>query len=357
VDSKKVLIIGPLAPPFGGVSIHILRLTELLNSHFDFDFVDESRIKKKEYFNLRSLNLLKYFDKIKNADLLYINSGKTSLRIFHLLIGKLFAKKMILIIHSFPKTSTLVKRPVNQIYNFANQIMLVNEQLKTNFILPENKYVVKEAFIPPAIENESELSPYISRWLDEKKDKGNTIICANASSLEMYNSEDVYGLDLCIAVLDRLRKKNVCASFIFVVSSIEKNEEKFLEYKNELSKLKLDNDFLLINERLSFVRVIQMSDIVLRSTNTDGDALTVREGLFLKKPVLASDVVKRPEGVILFKNRNIDDLEFKLENLIQSKNFANFEHEYSFLLNDTSQFYVDLIETVLAKQKCRKARC
>ncbi|MGN6196976.1 MAG: hypothetical protein ACTHOB_18690 [Ginsengibacter sp.] len=348
MGNKKVVIIGPVAPPFGGVSVHILRLSQLLKSHFDFDFIDESRTKKSEYFNLRSFNLLKYFNKVKSADLLYINSGKTSLRIFHLLIGKLFAKKMILTIHSFPKTPESVKRPINRIYNLADQIMIVNEQLKTNLILPENKHVVKEAFIPP-VENETELLPYISDWLHEKKDKGNTIICANASSLEMYNNEDVYGLDLCISVFDRLRKKNIGVSFIFVVSSIEKNDEKFFEYKNELSRLKLDNEFLLVHERLSFVRVIEMSDIVVRSTNTDGDALTVREGLFLKKPVLTSDVVKRPDGVILFKNRNIDDLELKLENLIHEKSCGNFQYEYLSQLNDTSKFYIDLIETVLAK--------
>ena len=91
---KNVLITGPIAPPFGGVSIHILRLTELLRDDFVFDFVDESKNRKNGYFNLRSFNLIKYLIKIKKADIIYINSGKSSLRIFHLIFGYFFSKRI-----------------------------------------------------------------------------------------------------------------------------------------------------------------------------------------------------------------------------------------------------------------------
>src|SRR5690606_7512387 len=58
----------------------------------------------------------------------------------------------------------------------------------------------------------------------------------------------------------------------------------------------------------SFISLIEQADIILRPTNTDGDALTVREGLFLGKKVIASDVVKRPEGPYIFKNRDLNSL-------------------------------------------------
>lgn len=65
------------------------------------------------------------------------------------------------------------------------------------------------------------------------------------------------------------------------------------------------------------------SDIVLRPTNSDGDALTIREGLLFEKKVIASDVVSRPINTFLFKTRNIvsfvETIEKVYGNLIEKK--------------------------------------
>lgn len=41
--------------------------------------------------------------------------------------------------------------------------------------------------------------------------------------------------------------------------------------------------------------------MIIRNTPTDGDSLSVKEALYLHKPILATDAVSRPKGVILFK--------------------------------------------------------
>lgn len=61
-----------------------------------------------------------------------------------------------------------------------------------------------------------------------------------------------------------------------------------------------------------------MCDMFIRPTNTDGDALSIREALTLKKPAIASNVCKRPEGTVLFENRNIDDLYSKTIRMIDN---------------------------------------
>lgn len=350
---KNVLIIGPIAPPFGGVSVHILRLTELLKDDFVFDFVDESKNRKNDYFNLRSFNLIKYLRKIKKADVIYINSGKSSLRIFHLLLGNFFSKKIILTLHSFPKRkSKYLKLFTNRIYQLAKKTVIVNPDFKKDLVLSKDKLLVKEAFIPPLIENEPALPEYISEWISNRKMQGDTIMCANASSLQTFNNEDLYGIDLCIEVCKQLKKANKHICYVFVVSSIENNKEQFLQYRKQIEVLNLQDNFLLINEKLSFVRLIQESDIVLRATNTDGDALTVREALFLGKPVIASDVVKRPQGVSLFKNRDSKDLQLKLINLIESN---CYESEPVIINSDSreqlKEFYFNLFESNPTKNK------
>jgi hypothetical protein len=47
---------------------------------------------------------------------------------------------------------------------------------------------------------------------------------------------------------------------------------------------------------------------LIRATTTDGDANSIREALSFQVPVIASDVVERPAGSVVFENRSLDDL-------------------------------------------------
>ena len=59
---------------------------------------------------------------------------------------------------------------------------------------------------------------------------------------------------------------------------------------------------------------------MVRPTNTDGDALSIREAMYFKISVIASDVTTRPENTIIFKNRDLDDFYIKCKiELIQLK--------------------------------------
>ena len=347
MPKKKILLVGPVAPPFGGVSIHISRLANLLSKDFAFDFVDESRVRKKHVFNVRSLNLFKYLQKITSADLVYIHSGKNSLRCLHLVLAKILRKKTVITFHSFKNTSSgFMVNVYRSAFKLANTAILVNNELNVRLLLKGTEFVVKEAFIPPILENELDLPGYILNWFRINKEKNNLIICANASLLETFNSQDLYGLDMCIEVTRRLVNQVLPVKFIFVVGSIEKYKDRYVKSSQLINQLNLNDHFLLVNERLSFVKIIELSDIVLRPTNTDGDALTVREGLFLNKIVLASDVVKRPEGVSVFKNRDINDLELQLKKIIKihSTQYNTDNKRFVESVEDVKEFYLRLIE-------------
>ena len=61
---------------------------------------------------------------------------------------------------------------------------------------------------------------------------------------------------------------------------------------------------------------LQQADVVVRSTFADGDAITVREGLDLGVPVVASDTAFRPPGVVLFRKGDSQDLLAKLKEVL-----------------------------------------
>lgn len=62
------------------------------------------------------------------------------------------------------------------------------------------------------------------------------------------------------------------------------------------------------------LHLIEQADVVLRTTLFDGDAISIREALFLRTPVIATDNGMRPEGVHLMP---VGD-EKKLVDLIQA---------------------------------------
>jgi glycosyltransferase involved in cell wall biosynthesis len=61
---------------------------------------------------------------------------------------------------------------------------------------------------------------------------------------------------------------------------------------------------------------LQEADVIVRSTFADGDAITVREGLDLGVPVVASDTAFRPPGVVLFRKGDSQDLLAKLKDVL-----------------------------------------
>ncbi len=304
--ADRILMIGPLPDPKGGVSIHIKRLGEMLSTHFDVKYVDESPNLKREYFNLRTYNFLAYFKLILWSDIVHIHSGLHILRIFHLFFSKLFFSKAIVTYHNTPKENNLGF--IRSYLKLFDKVIFVNKETSDKLRLKKNS-VVKEAFIPQNMDIEPTLPENISGWVNKKKTEGYIILAANAWRLDFHKQEDLYGLDMCIELIYRLKTEtNKHVAFAFNVSSSHDNNSYFNLCLERIKNLGIENEFLLTMQNLSFVKVVELSDVVLRPTNTDGDALTIREALYMGVPVIASDVVKRPSWTITFACRNNDDL-------------------------------------------------
>lgn len=349
-SNNKVLIIGPLPPPAGGISIHIERLSYLLKNDFIFDFIDESPFIKKDFFNIRKLNFINYLYKIKNADLLYIHSGNKMLKKGHILIGKLLGKKIIITFHGFERHKSRFSKITDKlIYCLVNRIILVNNDISKNIKLPIKKCITRNAFLPPVMKNEVSLPEYLKKIIIQAKSESKTILCSNASRLNIFNEQDLYGLDMCINLSIKLKSATVPFYLIFNVSSLQEGIDIFNKAKLKIKKYKLENNFLLINEKISFVKLIEESNIVLRTTNTDGDAVSIREAIYLNKLVIASDVVNRPSGTVIFKTRNTDDLFSKVIYSLKNLNNKCNEQYYSNqqLMNESRVFYKKLIEKEL----------
>lgn len=339
-----LLIAGPLAPPAGGVSIHIDRLSSLLQNDFFIDYIDEASKLKPAYFNIRSGNLFTYLRKIAACDVFHIHTGNRLLKKIHLVTGRLMGKKIIVTIHGFGKKRTAIGFYIDSLfYRLANKIILVNPDIKKQLTIPESKCIYQHAFLPPKLEQEDPLPEEILEFIKRAKASGNDLLCANASRLNMHKGQDLYGLDMCIELLKDLNNEGRSVSLIFVLSNESNNKVLLGKYMQEVHDAALEDKFLLVRQNISFIRLIEACDAVLRPTNTDGDALTVREALFLGKKVIASDIVERPAGTALFKTRDRTDLAKVTAHKLDELHRNGGKESYTANTDSYKSFYKTLI--------------
>lgn len=312
---KKVLIIGPAPQNIGGISIHIRRLVTLLQDDYAFDFVDEWHTRIPGVFNLRSGNVFRYLSKVIQADVIHIQSGIWSLRAFHIVVCKLLLRKQTIVtIHRDPNIEPHTG-VTKWLLSKCDSAILVNKE-GYDAMRKEGKcqYVLLPAFLPPIIEEEPQIPAEIERWVyDARQQEGSYVMCSNAWKLVTYNEQDLYGIDLCIEAMHHLNDSKFF--LVFVVASNPSEQERIASYKKTIKTYGLEKQILLWEQPTSFVRLLQKCDLVLRTTNTDGDAISIREALYYGIPVLASDIVRRPKGVCLFKNRDAIDLAERIKDM------------------------------------------
>lgn len=328
-SKRKMLIIGPAPLSIGGVAIHIRRLANLLKDDLDITYVDEGRERFDGFFNLRSLNLYKYLKLVFAADVVYINSGVPILRIFHILICKLLLRKTTVVTIHHDVTRERIVSLTKFFVKRCDTLMVVNETTKEIFTGVVKKLIYLSAFIPPDIKLETELPNDITNWCKKcREDKDAVLMVSNAWNLVLYDGCDLYGLDLCLEAMNMLLNEQAKKNFylIFVVASNTSNLALIEEYKNFVINNGLQNNVLIWESGLSFIRLINEADIVLRTTNTDGEALTIREAISLGKKIIASDVIPRPEGTFLFKNRDFKSLADAIVRASVSDAFSNHKN-------------------------------
>lgn len=308
-NKKRVLLIGPAPQNVGGISMHLRRLMATMKGLCEFDFVDEGHKRYEGYFNMRSLNIFTYLKKVFKADVVHINSGAFSLRLINAFICRIVLRKYTVVtIHRDPTIESHVGM-TRFVLSRCNEVIAVNKN-GYNLLKTERKcnYHLLPAFLPPIMKDDPPLEAELQEWIEKARSTKNSLLMvSNASSLVFLNGEDVYGIDQSLEAVKALRDKGINCFLIFVI--VQCNFPDVLaQYKKFVVDNALEEYILLLEKPCSFVRLMDESDIVLRTTNTDGDSISVREALALGVPIIASDVVERPEGTILFKTRDVDSL-------------------------------------------------
>jgi len=323
----KIALIGPYPPPYGGIAIHIQRMKNKLEKEghsctvYELGRHDKS-LYEKNIIRIKSTKrwLLKYLLTTKE-DMIHYHNTDWRMRIIMGLIG-LLGKKVIISIHGESLSNSLkganwIKK---QIIKFAlkhiSLIIVLNPDIKelTLSLGVKLEHIkIIPSFIPPVVK-EREIEE-IPKKVWEFIDSHRPIILANAFRISFYNNQDLYGIDMCIDLCTSLKQNYRNIGFIFCLPDIG-DYEYFNEMKQRIKERGIEKNFLFQTKPCQMYPIIMKSDVFVRPTNTDGFGISIAEAIFFKVPAIASDVCKRAEGTILFRNRDIGDFTLKVRDVL-----------------------------------------
>ncbi|MCK5345216.1 MAG: glycosyltransferase, partial [Candidatus Heimdallarchaeota archaeon] len=118
------------------------------------------------------------------------------------------------------------------------------------------------------------------------------------SCVGMY--EPQYGFDTAISCLSLLKEKFPKIGFFFVCSGGGTQKERLLS-QAEQAELSKHIIFLEDVPHKQCLTIIGKSDLFIRPTIYDGDAISVREAIALGVPVVASNTSFRPSSIVTFE--------------------------------------------------------
>lgn len=301
--NNEILIIGstPNIAGIGGVSIHVERLLQWLDKKsFDYLFCD---------YKAESLRI--QFQRIRISQVMHLHISKPLPRLVYILYGKLFGTKSVMTVHGNVGRYS----GVNKLFNYlaiklCDVPVLINEMSYEKASKWNEKAILISVFLPPV--EEGVIPEYVYDAIEKAKTEEKSIVACNASAISYTDKgEEIYGVTFAIDFFKNRKGYYLCIS------------DPSGQYARKYEGQEFEN-VIFIPEKHSFYKLMSLSDIMLRPTATDGDSISVKEGLYLGKKVIATDRVDRPDGVITFAYNDASSLEQALlETANRNENIAN----------------------------------
>ena len=317
----SIILVGPYPPLVGGVSTHLHRaLPLLLEKGYDASIISVNKTENTEP-NVTFVHafLLPFYLFFKPKSIVHFHVDSIN----HLILAAILRvrHKTFLTVHNnrYPKTmegTSIMTKVKWKCLSTFTRIICVNSQTQ-DYLAKRLVNVYKEvvpAFLPPTDIDEGSIGG-IKIW-------GNPfeyVLSGYAYRLSFYEGVDLYGIDLMIQLMGRLIERKINVGLVLLIN-LEENEY-LSKVKREIERLNLQNNINLvdIHSGVDAVALWQYSDVYLRPTNTDGNSISVMEALHVGTTVVASDCVERPDGCLLFKNRDGDDFAKKVLDGLETK--------------------------------------
>lgn len=303
-----LLLVGPYPPPLGGVSSHVRRVAaEARAAGYRLGVIDHfggRDVAPPVVASLRRhpgrylLELSRWRARVVH----YHHAGRTSILISAALARKTRpGTRWLITVHNHSLTprrrlglqSPLIRWALNQF----DDIIAVSPEVQLGLArhVPGRPIAIIPAFCGIADAGTTPLSDETRRFV---RSDGVTVIVSAYRVRPFRDGGDLYGLGFAARVFEPLAAE--MGDLKLAVFLAHRAHTRVARRYLSDSYRRLQEEYpgrihLAVGEPL--VQALRPGTIYLRPTQTDGDAVSVREALALGVPVLASDVARRPEGV------------------------------------------------------------
>jgi glycosyltransferase involved in cell wall biosynthesis len=325
---KSLDVIGKVPPPFGGVSVHTGRLACYAGVKGwrvrVFDFSKREKFRFAQNVTVYPFGVHSPFALVRilcSRSIIHFHGGPWFLWCFFGFLG-LLGRKVLLGVHpsdwlvvSYARKHVFKRWLFRACCRGFSCVAVPHkwvEQVVSGLGLPFRKIVrMNSNFIPPVSRSQNHEAVPNEVW-DFVKDHS-PVLGGCGYRLNFKDGIDVYGLDLLIPLIHRLRHSDFPNSgVVFVLPHVD-NYAYFNELKRMIKELNVEKHMLFVHGERKAYPVWPHLDVFIRPTLVDAGSFSVRECLCVGIPVVASDCVERPKEVVTFKCRDLEDLEDKVK--------------------------------------------
>jgi glycosyltransferase involved in cell wall biosynthesis len=319
----KILQLGPYPPPHGGVQTHVVALVDFLRQRgISCDVVNLTRFRRASengiYYPSNAFAVARHLVSHR-YDIIHLHIGG---RIWPQQLALALAcfalpdTRSVFTFHSggYPSSPEGRSAHARTLRAFVlrrfDALIAVNEEIAQFFrtlgVEPRRIHVISPylGFGATAL-GESSLPEQVAGFFATH----------NPVLISVGGLEPEYDVALQMKALGMIRDRHPKAGLLVAGSGslegVVREERSLLPYA----------EHILLNGDLAHgatLQAMQSSDIMLRTTWYDGDAISVREALHFGVPVIASDNGMRPEGTHLIPARNLEALVAAVAKILDS---------------------------------------
>lgn len=309
--AMHVLQLGPYPPPEGGVSRNMLAIRdEVVGRGDQCSIIATTRSSSIDgapdvFHPDGPLALIRLLASIK-FDVLHLHvGGDINARVMGLAAAAAFfgRDKCVLTLHSgqFPLSAAAANARPNsirgRIFNRFSKIIAVSDPIANVFRrygVPSDRLEVVVPFEPKLPDPAVKLPPEMQAFVDR-----HSPLILSVGGLEP-DYDPIFQIEAFRGILAEFPDAGLMIVGEGSMRPHIESEIRSCEYGDRIhlaGNVEHDNVLHLIN----------VADTLIRTTLFDGDAISVRESLFLGTPVVATDTGDRPEGTRIYKPGDIAD--------------------------------------------------
>lgn len=301
--TADVAIWGRVPPPIGGMTMHLRRLLPYLtDAEITFQMYsigrqtpDHPLVKQVSGNRLRWLIGLLFRE---CEPVHYVLSSSTVARFLASLLALFRRAEVVLRIGgeslrgSINSSNVVERLMIRFAIRNASVIIGVNQDICLLARKLGAKRVVHAPGFIPEVRRDTTVPKEVAAFIEAAK--GPLLLAAG--EVRDPSEDDFYGAYLLLDAIEKLPTVRV----VFYAYKITRDGRPQQKFADEIRRRELQDRYLLYCSATDLLPAMHYCHVFVRPVLSDGDSNSIREALYLGIPVVASNCVERPQGVVSF---------------------------------------------------------